>query len=155
PDTIARDYVTINHNRSKSEFVMLMWFVPQMVQPEAKSPPLTAMLEKYVVILIIHGHFNPNTGAMSFDEINHLEARDGSEKLLRPVDRSTLPPISTGMLAAMETLFRQSFGAMGNGMRTFLFDTGTVHSCNQGRLSVLYAGETYTWETPIPSCTQN
>jgi len=156
PHALARDYASIQDNRGKGEIIVLMWFVPQMVEPGATgAAALTATLQKYVVIVVVHGRLDPTSGAMSFDEIDALEASDRNEKPLTPVRRDTLPPATTGMLVAMETLFRQSFGAMGKGMKMFIFEAGTINSCKKGLLSVPFDGETYTWETPIPGCTQN
>jgi hypothetical protein len=150
PSAIAQNYATILDNRGKGDIVLLIWFVPQ-IAPSGSSGTKTT-LEKYVVITVVHAHLEPTSGVMSFDDINALVAKDQSEKPLTPVPRDTLPPVSTGMLASMETVFRQSFGAMGKGMKTFVFDAGAVHSCEKGGMSVPFADETYTWETPIPGC---
>jgi hypothetical protein len=37
-------------------------------------------------------------------------------------------------------------------MRWFVFDGSTIHSCQPGKLSVPYGGETYIYDTPIPGC---
>lgn len=153
PNAMARDYATINDTRPNGELVLLMWFVPPMVQPSATGATvLVATLQKYVVMMAVHGHLDKTTGTISFDDINTLEARDQADKPLTLVARSDLPPATTGMLAGVEALFRQSFGAMGNGMKMFVFEAGGVDACKKGRLSISLAGETYTWDTPIPGC---
>lgn len=153
PQAISRDYVTIQDNRGQGDLVFLIWFVPQMLPPDSAGGPVAAsILDKYAVISLAHGHFDLKSGAVSFDEIDALQARDQSEKPLKPVERDALPPAAAGMLVAMETVFRQSLGALGKGTRTFVFDGGSVRSCGKGRLAVLFAGETYTWDTPIPGC---
>jgi hypothetical protein len=153
PDAKARDYTTITDNRGNGEIVVLMWFAPPMVAPSLSGAQiLAALLEKYTVIVVVHGHVNPTTGAMTFDDFDTLEARDQREIPLTLVPRDSLPPTTAGVLTTLETLFRQSFGAMGKGMKTFVFEAGAVHSCEKGGLSALHAGETYTWETPIPGC---
>jgi hypothetical protein len=155
PDKIAREYATINDTRADGELVLLMWFVPAMVRPDATgAAPLTAMLQKYVVLMAVHGQLDKATGSISFEDVNTLEARDQNEKPLALLARNDLPPTATAVLAAVETLFRQSLGAMGKGMKMFLFEAGTVDSCKKGELSVPFAGETYTWDTPIPGCAQ-
>jgi hypothetical protein len=68
------------------------------------------------------------------------------------VSLDTLSPVIVGALAIQAAGLRQSLGAMGKAMKTFVFDAGAVHSCESGRLSVLFAGETYTWDTPFPGC---
>jgi hypothetical protein len=56
------------------------------------------------------------------------------------------------MITGMEAVFRQSLGAMGSGMKTFLFNGEGIDSCKKGQLAVQFAGETYTWDTPFPGC---
>jgi hypothetical protein len=153
PDAIARDYATINDTRAGGEVVLLMWFVPTMVRPDmGGAPNLIAMLQKYVVIMAVHGHLDKASGSLSFDDIDTLEARDQAGKPLDLLARNVMPPAPTAVLAAIETMFRQSLGAMGKGMKMFVFDAGDVDSCKKGGLSVPLAGETYTWNTPFPGC---
>ena len=153
PNAIARDYATINDTRPGGELILLMWFVPPMVQPNATgSAGLMAMLQKYIVMMVVHGHLDKASGTVSFDDINTLEARDQADKPLTLLARNDLPPTTTGALSAVEAVFRQSLGATGNGMKMFVFEAGAVDACKPGRLSVPLAGETYTWDTPIPGC---
>ena len=156
PEALARDYATILDTRAQGELVVLAWFAPALVPQSAPGAAnVSAMLEKYVVLMITHAHLEMPTGKMSFDDIDTLEARDQSQRPLGLVTRDALPPATAGAVTTLEALFRQSFGAMGSGMKTFVFDAGTVHSCQKGELSVPYGGETYTWETPFPGCPQN
>jgi hypothetical protein len=155
PDAIARDYATVNDTRASGEIVLLMWFVPAMVRPDTSGAAnLTAMLQKYVVMMAVDGHLDKASGTISFDDISTLEARDQAGKPLNLLSRSDMPPAPTAMLAAVETMFRQSLGAMGKGMRMFVFDAANVDSCKKGQLSIPLAGETYTWDTPFPGCAQ-
>jgi hypothetical protein len=156
PDAIARDYATINDTRAGGEVVVLMWFVPTMVRPDASGAPnLIAMLQKYVVVMAVHGRLDKAAGTLSFDDIDTLEARDQAGKPLNLLVRSVMPPAPTAVLAAIETMFRQSLGAMGKGAKMFVFDAADVDSCKKGGMSIPFAGETYTWDTPIPGCPQN
>lgn len=153
PEAIARDYATINDTRPDGKLVMLMWFVPTMVRPDTPgAATLTAVLQKYVVIMAVHGQLNKTMGSLSFDDVATLEAKDQSNKALAAVARKDLPPTTIGVLTVLETFFRQSLGAMGKGMKMFVFDSGSVDACKRGKLSVPLAGETYTWDTPIPGC---
>src|SRR5437868_14558499 len=91
PDALARDYATINDTRENGEVVMLMWFVPKMVQPSAVNAGMVvSMLEKYVVLTTLHGRIDKQTGSMSFEEIENLEPRDQNGKLLAAVERGNL-----------------------------------------------------------------
>jgi hypothetical protein len=155
PDAIARDYATITDTRPNGELIMLMWIVPRMVLPN--SPGAAAaitMVQKYVLVVAVHGHLEKTTGIMTFDDIDSLEVRDQAGKPLTPVAKGDLPPTNTAMLAALEAMFRQSIGAMGKGMKMFVFDGANIDSCKKGQLSVPLASETYTWDTPFPGCDQ-
>ncbi|MBV9561681.1 MAG: hypothetical protein JOY90_14715 [Bradyrhizobium sp.] len=155
PDALARDYATITDARANGELVVLMWIVPRMVQPTATgAAAATAMAQKYVMLVVVRGRLDKATGSMSFDDIDSLDAKDQSGKALTAVSRNDLPPNSTAMVAALEAVFRQSMGAMGKGMKMFIFEGANIDSCKKGQLSVPFGSETYTWDTPFPGCDQ-
>jgi hypothetical protein len=104
------------------------------------------------VVSVVHFHINPPGGTISFDDIDTLEARDGSGQPLVLVARSQLPPAVIGILAGVEAGARQSLGRLGDGNKIFTFDAGTVRACEKGGISIPFAGETYTWDTPFPGC---
>jgi hypothetical protein len=149
PVQIAGEYAQINHAKSATDIVNIRWWAPPTVMP---GTPLAGILEKYIVVTVVHFHVNPTGGTMSFDDIDTLEARDGSGKPLLLVPRSELPPTAIGILAGLEAAFRQSLGQLGAGTKFFAFDAGTVRACEKGEISIPFAGETYTWETPFPGC---
>ena len=111
------------------------------------------MYDKYVVISVVHFHTGQG-GAISLDDIDTLEAQNDDDKPLTLVPRTELLPSEVGMLSAIEAALRQSTGRIGNGTRFFIFDADGVRACEKGGLSVPYAGETYTWDTPFPGCSQ-
>ena len=115
--------------------------------------PLARMLEKDIVISVVHYHTGEG-GAISVDNIDTLEVRDDDDKPLTLVSRTELLPTEVGMISTIEASFRQSIGRIGDGTRFFIFDAGMVRACEKGRISVPFAGETYTWETPFPGCLQ-
>jgi hypothetical protein len=155
PEALARDYAGINDQRPGGELVLAMWFVPQMVPANSPGADVAkAMLQKYVVIVVAHGRLQSATGTVSFDNVDALSPRDQSGKPLTLVARDSLPPTYVAMVSALESVLRQTLGTMGNGMKMFIFDAGDVGSCKQGQLSVLFADETYTWDTPFPGCQQ-
>jgi hypothetical protein len=149
PTQMASDYAQINDNRSNTEIVLLRWWAA----PTAQSGTTFAeILEKYVLISVAHGHVNQPQGSMSFDSMDTLEARDSEGKPLVLIPKKDQPPNLIGVLSGMEATFRQSLGRFGDGVQFFVFDAGTVRACQKGQLSVLYANETYTWDTPFPGC---
>jgi hypothetical protein len=156
PESLARDYAGIHDQRPGGELVLAMWFVPQMVPANSPGADVAkAMLEKYVVIMVVHGRLQATTGTISFEPIDALPAMNQSGKSLAPVPRESLPPTNVGMLTAVESMLKQTLGPMGNGMKVFVFDAGGVGSCKRGQLSVQFVNETYTWDTPFPGCQQN
>jgi hypothetical protein len=147
PVQIADDYSVINHRKSNTETVNIKWWAPPTLGPG----PITGLLEKYVVISVVHFHIS-QTATFSFDDVGALEARDSSGKPLTLVPRNELPPMFIGFLSTLEAGFRQSLGRLGDGTKFFVFDAGTVRACEKGGVSVPLSGETYTWETPFPGC---
>jgi hypothetical protein len=145
---IAGDYAQITHNKSSTDIVQIRWWAPPTVMPGT----LAGILEKYIVVSVVHFHVNQG-GTMSFDKIGTLEARDGDDKPLTLVARDKLFPAAIGALSSFEAAFRQSIGRLGDATEFFTFDAGTVRACEKGGISIPFAGETYTWETPFPGCT--
>jgi len=150
PTQIAGDYAQINHTKSRTEFVNIRWWAAPTVM---SGTPLARMLEKDIVISVVHYHTGEG-GAISVDNIDTLEVRDDDDKPLTLVSRTELLPTEVGMISTIEASFRQSIGRIGDGTRFFIFDAGMVRACEKGRISVPFAGETYTWETPFPGCLQ-
>jgi hypothetical protein len=149
PIQIAGDYAQIDHQKSSTESVNIRWWAPPTV---VSGTPFAGILEKYIVVSVVHFHINQPGATISFDDIDTLEALDGGNKPLAIVPRNELPPAAIGVLSALEAALRQSLGRTGAGMKFFTFDAGTVRACEKGGISVPFAGETYTWETPFPGC---
>jgi hypothetical protein len=149
PIQMANDYATITDQRSNTETVVIRWSAPPTFMPGDRGVPI---YEKYVVVVLVHFHVALPGGVVSFDNVDTLEARDGSDKPLALVPTNALQPGAVGAIAGLEALLRQSFGRLGEGMKIFTFDAGAVRACDEGRLSIPYAGETYTWNTPFPGC---
>jgi len=155
PEKLTSEYASIEDQRPNG-FVLIIWFVPSMLPPDSPGVQvLTALLEKYVFIIAVHAELDKATGSMSFQDIDALQASDQMANQLIFVPRDNLPPTSIAMVAVLENFYRQSFGQMGKGMKMFVFEAGAVNSCKKGELSVPFAGETYTWETPFPGCPEN
>jgi hypothetical protein len=153
PNAIAEEYSRIQDTRSGGEMVLVMWYAPPNVRADAPGASvLIPTLQKYTVILALHGRIEKSSGTATFEEINTLEARDARGKPLTLLARQDLPPTTIGLVASFEALLRQSLGAMGKGVKLFVFDAGDVDACKEGQLSVPLAGEVYTWNTPFPGC---
>lgn len=146
PAQQASDYLTITHNKP-GELIIIIWLGSPMMTSEASRQ----MLEKNIVIGIVDAHVAA-AGTMSFQPIDRLQVLDETNTPLAVVTAETLTPVLAGVMTATQTLYRQSLGAMGQGIHWFVFDAGKVHACGKGLLSIPYAGEIYTYETPVPGC---
>ncbi len=145
---LAEDYAEILDSRPSGDLVMLMWIVPQIVK---NSPAAAAMLDKYVMVGVVHGHVQPG-GVVTFDDITTLTANDADGKPLKLLQGDDIPPGVAGGIVGITGVMRQTIGQMGQGMHFFAFEGASVHACAKGRLSIPFAGETYTYDTPIPGC---
>jgi len=148
PASQARDYSIITDNRPNHEVAILFWLSAPTVGTVSTAQ---AVLDQYLIIGAVHGQFSP-AGTADFDSQPVLVASDGDGKTLKPVLGDAAPPTVQAMLAAFGGVMRQSMGAVGQGMHLFVFESGNVHACSKGKLSVAFAGTTYSYDTPIPGC---
>ncbi len=148
PASLAEDYAIISDTRSDNDLVMVFWLVPQMYPT---LPQAQALLDKYIVVAVIHAHRGALGGAV-FDTVDTLEAKDGNGKPLKLLTGADLPPDVAQSVTAFGGVMQQLLGPMGQGMSFFVFNKGSVHACEKGQLVIPYAGETYTYDTPIPGC---
>jgi hypothetical protein len=148
----ALDYTQILHSKGGgSEIVFLWWVVPETFPASPNSQPVLDALSRYVILGIAHGHSNPGA-PMSFDNIADLRIADSTSRSISALGTNLIPPEAAQALGSVRTLAQQSLGPIGQGMRWFVFDGSTIHSCAAGKMSVPFAGETYTYDTPIPGC---
>ena len=148
PSAQAQDYAEILDTRASGNIIVVVWVVPQMMPVSSEG---RALLDKYVVLGVVHGHVQAG-GAMAFAPIKGLEVRDAKGRSLTALGEHNTPANVSTFLTNMEGGMRQAVGAMGQGMGFFAFEGGDVHACGKGGLSVRYEGETYTYVTPIPGC---
>ena len=148
PQGLAQDYAQILDVRAQGEIVVIFWMVPQMV---GDVPAAQAFLDKYIVIGAVHSRLGP-AGSMLFDAIDPLQVKDAGGKPLTPLEGDLLPADAAAFVTAMGGTMKQALGAMGQGMRIFVYENGGVHACTKGGISIPYAGEVYTYDTPFPGC---
>jgi len=147
----ALDYTQILHSKGGNEIVFLWWVVPETFPASPNSQPILEALSRYVILGIAHGHSN-QSAPMSFDNIADLRITDSTSRSISALGTTTIPPEAAQAVGSVRTLAQQSLGPIGQGMRWFVFDGSTIHSCAPGKMSVPFAGETYTFDTPIPGC---
>ena len=148
---LAQDYAVITDVRPDHDIVMVFWFASPLAASAPNAAMIQAMLDKYVIIGAVHGHVGTG-GAMTFDPIDTFQAQDGDKKPLALLEGDNIPPDVAGSISFLGAMMRQSIGAMGQGMHFFVFNAGDVRACTKGQLAIPFAGETYTYDTPIPGC---
>jgi hypothetical protein len=107
PSQIAGDYAQINHTKSSTDFVNIRWWASPTVVP---GTPLAGILEKYIVVSVVHFHINQPGGGMSFDDTDTLEGLDGGNKPLAIVPRNELPPAPSGTFPHSKPHFGSRLG---------------------------------------------
>ena len=148
-ETLAREYAWITDIRKSNDVITVYWLAP----PLARSSPTTQLiLERYVIVGVSHVKQDAATGKTESTNLDAVEARDNDGKPLPLLEGDKLPPTVAGVITGIGGTARQAMGVTGAGMRFFAFDAGNVRACGKGRLSVLYGGETYIYDTPIPGC---
>jgi hypothetical protein len=148
PAKLAQDYAVIIDSRDKGEIVGIVWFSPQFGESEQD---IAKALDQYILIAVVHARLQVS-GNVEFDDTAALELKDADGKPLKLLEGDNVPPSMAGATASLGGMFRQALGPMGQGMHFFVYENGGVHSCKKGRLTVVYAGENYTYDTPFPGC---
>ena len=144
---VAQDYAQIIDDRSNGDIIIVWWLVPQMFDKKAAQD----IMSKNAIFGVLKAHISSDV-TFSFAEVDHLEVKRSDGTSLTPLSGDQIPPTVAGTLATIEAGLRQGLGAMGRGIHWFVFDGTDVDSCAKGGLSVPFAGEVYTYETPVPGC---
>jgi hypothetical protein len=148
PQQLIADYVTINHNKGAEGRVLLGW----MASPVVAAPALKPLLDKYVVISIIHTR-QATDGQVTWDRVQGVQVSDGDGQPLKEVASDAIPPMLVGLMAASDASMKQ--GTQGQGKVYWsVWETGSIAACQKGRLVVNYDGEAYSFDTPLPGCTK-
>ena len=146
PDQLAADYVSITHNKGTEGRVLVSW----MASPVIPSPALKPILDKYVVLSIMHTR-QAVGGPVTWDEVQGVQVSDGNGQALKEVTADAMPPTLVGMIAASDATMRQSTQGKGK-VYWSVWEAGPIAGCQKGRLVVTYDGEAYSFDTPLPGC---
>lgn len=109
------------------------------------------IFDRYVLIGVAHAHMS-SLGLFSFDKIDFLMVKDSEAKPLQLLTGDEIPPTIVGALSLMEASLSRSLGQFGKGIHWFVFTGGSTHACGSSGISIPFAGETYTYDTPMPGC---
>jgi len=149
PEQLALDYVTINHNKGAEGRVMLGW----MASPVILAPTVKPLLDKYVVLSIVHTRQAPG-GPVTWDDIQGVQVTDGNGQALKEVMPDAMPPALVGLIASSDATMRQSTQGKGK-VYWSVWEAGSVNACQRGKLVVTYDSEAYSFDTPMPGCMKN
>lgn len=144
PQQIA-DYLSITHNKGDGN-VVIVWMAPPLVAGAAKP-----VMEKYVVLSIVRTRRGAD-GTTVWDDVQGVQVNDGAGNALKEIPADVMPPILVGMIATSEATIRQS--SQGRSKVFWgVYEAGNVNACQRGKLNVVFEGETYNFDTPVPGCT--
>jgi len=146
PEQLALEYLTINHSKGAEGRVLLGW----MASPMIPAPTVKPLLDKYVVLSIVHTRQAPG-GPVTWDDIQGVQVADGNGQPLKEVAADAMPPALVGLIASSDASMRQSTQGKGK-IYWSVWEAGSVNACQRGKLVVTYDGEAYSYDTPIPGC---
>ncbi len=150
PQAAAQEYVIINDQRSPNEIVLVFWMTPRLLPDQPQNETAKAMLTRNLLVGIAHADVSAG-GAMSFRAPTNITLVTGGQNR-PPLAGSQIEPASAGALTTMSQVFAQALGPLGKGTKWHVFDGSGISSCRSGSFAISYAGENYTYETPIPGC---
>jgi hypothetical protein len=148
----AVDYTQILHTKGPGQVVFVWWVVPETFAGAPNAQGIQDALSRYVVVGIGDGRAAGPGAPMTFTPVQDLKIADAAAHQLSPLAANATPPEMAQTITTLQGLARQNLGPVGQGMRWFVFDGSTIHSCQPGKMSVPYGGETYVFDTPIPGC---
>lgn len=152
PAAQALDYLMIQDQRGTKETVIVLWLSSALI-PDSSPNAVNAkaLLDKYMLIATLHAQLKTD-GTFTPIEGEPVEARGVDGGPLPQLDEATQPPAIVGALATVQSLFTKMLGPFGKSVHWTVFDGSNTKPCGNGGFRVVYAGETYTYDTPIPGC---
>jgi hypothetical protein len=153
PQAAAADYTQIVHVKPNGQLVFVWWVVPEIFAPMPNTQALLNVLSRYTVIGVAQGRPAAN-GALAMDPVQPVQITDQSGRSYSPLAENSLPADVTQAIATLQAIARQNppLAPIAQGIRWFVFQADTIHSCAPGKVSVPFGGETYIYDTPVPGC---
>lgn len=148
PAQLALDYLTISHNKGPEGRVVIGW----MASPSITSPIIKPLLDKYVVISVLHTRQLPE--GVTYDDVQGVQVTDGTGQPLKEVPGDAVPPALVGITASASASIRQTTQGKGK-IYWGIYEAGAINACRPGKLQIAYDGETYSYDTPLPGCDKN
>jgi hypothetical protein len=148
PQEVTQDYTIINHNKGPEGRVVVSWMASALLP----APTMQQLLDKYVLVSVVHTRQAPG-GGVTWDDVEGVQVSDASGTPLKEVPPDAVPPALVGITAAAEAAARQSTQGRSK-LHWMVYEAGNVRACGPGKLQLTYDGETYSWDTPLPGCPQ-
>ena len=145
PQQQTIDYLNIAHNKA-GENIVVAW----MASPLVAAPTMKQVLDKYVVLSIAHIRRTPD-GTTTWDDVQGVQVSDGAGQALKEVPSDQISPVLVGVIASAEATTRQASQGKSK-VYWSVWEAGAVNACQRGKLVVNYAGESYSYDTPVPAC---
>jgi hypothetical protein len=152
PHDLASDYSQIVDQRPGNEVVVVYWIAPETM--DANMPNVEAfkaILRQHMLVGIAHGSA-VQAGRWDFRVPENPLLEDGEGKQRQPIAKENWPPMIAAYSAFMQKFLSQSLGPLGGGFHWFVFEGKGIDSCGKGSFWIQYAGERYSYFTPIPGC---
>ena len=150
PTDDVLDYALIQDRRSRNEFIMIFWINPT-IGNEPKNELVRESLAKNLIIGIAHADFT-DRGYFEFRKVSAPVISTGNGQLRTELKISQQEPLIVRLVPAMQEIYENAIGPLGKGLTWFVYDGTGIETCRPGTLIVPYAGENYSYETPIPGC---
>ena len=152
PNDLAADYAQIIDQRPGNEVVVVYRIAPETINQDMPNvEAIKAMLKEHMLVAIAHGSATP-AGRLDFRVPQNPVLEDVDRKQRPPIEKENWPPMVTAFSTLMQSFLTQSLGQLGGSFHWFVFDAAGIDSCGKGRIWLQYAGERYSYDTPIPGC---
>lgn len=154
PSARAQEYSQIIDQRSTGEMVIVWWVAPEVLEDSSPgTKKARSILRQYMLVGVAHTQVSA-LGQFTFQTPRGLRVRPSNATARLPLDKTTLPPAVAGVVSVLESTFSQAMGQFGRGVHWYVFDGKGIGSCRKGAFWIAYAGEQYSYATPIPGCDQ-
>jgi len=151
PWSQAIEYTQIIHNKTANRVVLIWWLAPEVINPATPgAEQARSVLSKYVLVGVTDGMIS-SLGEMTTKDIEGVKIKtmNGAKNALQAF---AIPPVVSGTVTVLKSIFGRSMGKLGEGMNWLVFDPENISSCKQGKFWVVYDGVEYDYVTPIPGC---
>lgn len=148
---MASDYLTIEHQKSENEFVLVMWMAPAMLGNTPEVKQAREFLSTYPMFLVAHAEITPLGEWKFIDPVDVVvETVDGEVR--KPISSADLPPLLNTMQQYLSQILAQGMGQLGQNATSYVFAGQGINECKEGAIWLRYAGERYEYKTPVPGC---